>query len=62
MGYQEAIQDGIRIKKRQRTVYYPRCKFCGAEVFSYNYVRNYNYICEDCKPNKKVLLSTGLFD
>ena len=63
MSYNEALEDGVRMKKAQTTTcYYPRCKFCGAEVFSYNYVRGYDYICKECKPNKRVLLSTGLFD
>ena len=63
MSYYEALADGVRIKKgHTKNTYYPRCRFCGAEVFSYSYVRGYKYICKDCKPHKKVLLSTGLFD
>ena len=63
MSYYDAIKDGVRTKNNHRTTfYYPKCKFCGAEVFSYSYVRGYNYICKNCKPHKKVLLSTGLFD
>lgn len=63
MSYYEALEDGVRIEKgRRQNAYYPRCKFCGVEVFSYSYVRNYDYICKDCKPHKKVLLRTGLFD
>ena len=63
MSYYEALADGVRIKQgRTQTEYYPRCKFCGREVFSCNYVRGYNYICKECKPHKKVLFSTGLFD
>lgn len=62
MSYYEALQDGVRIKKNPiQSAYYPRGKFCGEEVFSYSYVRGYDYICSDCKPKKKSLLSTGLF-
>lgn len=63
MSYKEAKEDGIRIEKAGRySVYYPHCRFCGDEVRSLNYLRDRHYVCKDCKPNKKILLSTGLFD
>ena len=62
MSYQEALRDGVRIVKTgRRTLYYPRCRFCGTEVEQISYIPRNKYVCADCKPNMKVLLRTGLF-
>lgn len=62
MSYKEAIDDGIRIVKAGHSnYYYPRCRFCGEEVRSLNYLRERHYVCKDCKPHKDILLKTGLF-
>ena len=50
MGYKEAVEDNIKIKRNEtsmgRTVYYPKCSICGVEMLSYNYIRKFKYICE----------------
>lgn len=62
MSYHEAKADGVRISTcKGQSVYYPLCMFCGQEVFSYHYLRNVNYTCRECRPHKRVLLSTGIF-
>lgn len=63
MSYNDALADNIKIdRSKVQTKYYPPCRFCGEEVVSYNYVRHYVYACPFCRPKKKLLLSTGLFD
>ena len=53
MGYKEAVEDNIKIKRNEtsmgRTVYYPKCSICGVEMLSYNYIRKFKYICERCR-------------
>lgn len=62
MGHIEAKADGVRFGTYYgRTVYFPRCMFCAAEVYSYHYRREIDYTCEKCRPLKARLLSTGLF-
>ena len=61
MSYHEAKSDGVRITSYQgRTVYFPRCAFCGDEVFSYNYLRTVQYTCRECRPWKSALLASGI--
>ena len=63
MSYEEARRDGVRAANENgRTVYYPRCQFCGREFFAMNYRSDVRYTCDRCKPIKKLLLATGLFD
>lgn len=62
MSYHEALADGVRTDAALgTTVYFPPCRFCGAEVFSYNYLRKHRYTCSWCRPRKELLLATGLF-
>lgn len=62
MSYHEAREDGVRVGTfKRQTVYYPRCLFCGKEVFSYHYLRDADYACRECRPDKRLLLATGLF-
>lgn len=62
MGYRDAMKDGIRLSgKNEPRGYYPRCQFCGAELFSMNYRSDIRYTCNHCKPMKKLLLAAGLF-
>lgn len=61
MSYHEAKADGVRVASYQgRTVYFPSCMFCGAEVFSYNYLRTVKYTCRACRPWKAALLDSGI--
>lgn len=61
MGYIDAMKDGIRLSgKNEPRGYYPRCQFCGAELFSMNYRSDIRYTCNHCKPMKKLLLAAGL--
>lgn len=63
MSYNHALADNIKIDtSKVQTKYYPPCRFCGQEVVSFNYIRHYVYACKFCRPKKKLLLSTGLFD
>lgn len=54
MGYNEAVEDGIRINNNN---YGPRylvpCCECGTDVLSWNYIRGRNYMCHSCKDRKK---------
>lgn len=62
MSYHEAVADKVRVGTYEgRTTYFPPCMFCGAEVFSYNYLRRLKYTCKACRPHKERLLATGLF-
>ena len=62
MSYLEALRDGVRIvKAAERLLYYPSCRFCGTEVQQISYIPKNKYVCAGCRPNMKVLLSTGLF-
>ncbi|MEG2253495.1 MAG: hypothetical protein RSC98_10670 [Clostridia bacterium] len=40
--------------------YYPRCQFCGQELFVMNYRSDTRYTCDQCRPLKKLLLAAGL--
>lgn len=56
MGYNDAIQDGVRIKSQGKggyTKYYPLCHICDAEVMSYKYVSGHKYTCKQCKLEMK---------
>lgn len=59
MGYADALRDGIRMSDKPRG-YYPRCQFCGRELFTMNYRSDIRYTCEQCRPMKKLLLAAGL--
>lgn len=59
MGYDDARRDGIRISVKPHG-YFPRCQFCGRELFSMNYRSDIRYTCDGCKPLKKLLLAAGL--
>jgi hypothetical protein len=64
MSYHEALADGVRTTRTRRglaEIYFPRCRFCGEEVRSLNYIRSYHYCCIQCRKKKKILLRTGLF-
>jgi hypothetical protein len=63
MGYADAKRDNIRMcNDGWRRGYYPRCQFCGKEIFSTSYRSDVRYTCDHCRPLKKILLATGLFD
>ena len=51
MSYLEAKEDGIPFKEKpfEQTVYYPPCRFCGAPVCSWSYLRNIKYACPECR-------------
>lgn len=49
MGYNEALEDGIRTEQLRRMVYYIPCEKCGKEVKRTSYSRSYNYFCDYCK-------------
>lgn len=52
MSYQEAVEDGIPIKKSNGNGvggYFPPCYYCGQPVFSWAYVRGVKYACPDCR-------------
>ena len=52
MSYQEAIEDGIPVKKGgsySQGGYYPPCHYCGKPVFSWAYQRGVRYKCPDCR-------------
>ncbi|MGJ4851718.1 hypothetical protein ACH6CV_15865 [Bacillota bacterium Meth-B3] len=60
MSYLEAKRDGVRVERENgRTVYYPRCQFCGAEVRSWNYLPKNHYTCKACRPYKHLFQKTG---
>jgi len=64
MSYHEALSDGVRTARTRcdlYNIYFPRCRFCGEEVRSLNYIRSYHYSCAQCRKKKKILLRTGLF-
>lgn len=62
MSYLEALRDGVRIVKTAgRMLYYPPCRFCGTEIQQISYIPKNKYVCAGCRPNMKVLLSTGIF-
>ena len=53
--------EGVRVATQNgRTVYYPRCQFCGAEVRSLNYISRNRYTCDACRPYKALFQKTGL--
>ena len=59
MSYKEALKDGIRaVNENGRTVYYPRCQFCGVEVRSWSYLPHNRYTCKACRPYKAIFLKT----
>ena len=61
MGYADAIRDGIRLTTEgKRRGYYPRCQFCGSELFTMNYRSGVLYTCSQCRPLKKLLLAAGI--
>ena len=61
MSYNDARHDGVRVANENgRTVYYPRCQFCGAEVRSWSYLPRNRYTCKACRPYKTLFLKTGL--
>ena len=61
MGYADAIRDGIRMTtKNHPRGYYPRCQFCGAEMYTMNYRSDIRYTCAQCRPMKKLLMAAGL--
>lgn len=51
MSYFEAKEDGIPFEERpyKQTIYYPPCRFCGAPVRSWSYLRNIKYACPECR-------------
>ncbi len=52
MSYQEAIEDGIPVKKGgaySQRGYYPPCHYCGQPIFSWAYQRGVRYTCPDCR-------------
>lgn len=56
MGYNEALEDGVRISKNEaKTFYHPECKICGREMITESYVRKNNYICKSCKQENREL-------
>lgn len=61
MGYADAIRDGIRLTPEGKLRgYYPRCQFCGTELFAMNYRSDIRYTCAQCRPMKKLLLAAGI--
>ena len=63
MGYSDALRDGIRMSNSKTMHgYYPSCQFCGREIYVMNYRSGVRYTCDQCKPLKRLLLATGLFD
>ncbi|MEA4898686.1 MAG: hypothetical protein VB067_03125 [Christensenellaceae bacterium] len=60
MSYKEAKIAGVRVgNENGRTVYYPRCQFCGAEVRSWSYLPRNRYTCTACRPYKSLFRKTG---
>lgn len=50
MGYKEAIEDNIKIKRgKYDNFYFPKCHICGSEVVSLTYNRTQKYTCKACK-------------
>jgi len=51
MSYHEAKEDSITYKQMEKggTAYYPPCRFCGAPVLSWSYLRNIKYACPACR-------------
>jgi len=51
MSYLEAKEDGIPFEQGpfRQTTYYPPCRFCGAPVRSWSYLRNAKYACPECR-------------
>ena len=51
MSYFEALEDGVKMKKRHDggTAYYPPCQYCGTGVYSWSYRREMRYVCRQCK-------------
>ena len=55
MGYHEALKDGVRFEKcGYGTTYFPKCSKCGQEVKTMSYIPSLNYLCADCKLEKKL--------
>lgn len=56
MGYKEAVNDGIKIERTSYggTTYYPKCSKCGVEVKTMSYITGLNYLCKECKLEKKL--------
>lgn len=51
MSYKDAVEDGvpIRIDCYGFEAYFPPCKYCGAPVRNWSYVRGKNYACPACR-------------
>lgn len=61
MSYRDALRDGVRVVRGQKMSYYmPRCPVCGTEVFTYAYVPEHWYLCERCKPLKRIWIELGM--
>lgn len=51
MGYQDALRDGIAVRKTSDGFdgYYPPCSICGTPVYSWSYISGTKYICNECR-------------
>jgi len=55
MSYQEALADGIPMRKTSRgfNSYLPPCAVCGIAVHSWSYIPGTRYLCYGCRQKQK---------
>jgi very-short-patch-repair endonuclease len=51
MGYYDALEDNIPIERDKKgfNIFYPPCRVCGAPVYSWRYLKDAQYVCQECR-------------